>query len=309
MPWVRRWRRQASWLRSFLPLLPLHCPLPGRPRSSGPRRLCRDAATQDGGGGEPPGDSSGHRGPGTISSSASASAAAGHIAGAHRTTPATLLCGILQEDRQKDLPATCNVGGAGQWRRRIPNNCKALACGAVVVIPNADDTGRAGGRPKMSPRTSTPAATRANSWIWSGHRAVLSGGCRAAGRHAPDCPRRAGHAAACAGEVRQEHGHRGGGRGGHLRAALPGDAHDFRRGAVVGEEAVADCQGRGCPNGMRTWNGSTSFGIRAGSRTGVVVAAIWWCGCGRCGSSSTPGRTTSRGIASGMRPALASRRC
>ena len=48
--------------------------LPGCPHASGPRRCCRDAATPDGSGGEPPGDSSGHRGPGTFSSSASAAA-------------------------------------------------------------------------------------------------------------------------------------------------------------------------------------------------------------------------------------------
>ena len=48
------------------------------------------------GGGESPGDASGHWGPGTVSSSASAAAATGHTAGCAPTAPVRLACGIRE---------------------------------------------------------------------------------------------------------------------------------------------------------------------------------------------------------------------
>ena len=45
-----------------------------------------------------------------------------------------------------DLPATCNAGGAGQWRPEHTEQLKAAGVRRVVVVPDADDAGRAHGR-------------------------------------------------------------------------------------------------------------------------------------------------------------------
>ncbi len=41
-----------------------------------------------------------------------------------------------------DLPATCNAGGAGQWRSTHAEQLKVAGVRSVVVVPDADDAGR-----------------------------------------------------------------------------------------------------------------------------------------------------------------------
>ena len=45
-----------------------------------------------------------------------------------------------------DLPATCNAGGAGQWRPVHAEQLKAAGVRRVVVVPDTDDVGRSHGQ-------------------------------------------------------------------------------------------------------------------------------------------------------------------
>ena len=45
-----------------------------------------------------------------------------------------------------DLPATCNAGGAGQWRAAHSEQLKAAGVRRVLVIPDADEAGRTHGQ-------------------------------------------------------------------------------------------------------------------------------------------------------------------
>ncbi len=45
-----------------------------------------------------------------------------------------------------DLPATCNAGGAGQWRSTHAEQLKVAGVRSVVVVPDADDAGRRHGQ-------------------------------------------------------------------------------------------------------------------------------------------------------------------
>ena len=45
-----------------------------------------------------------------------------------------------------DLPATCNAGGAGQWRAAHSEQLKATGVRRAVVIPDADEAGRTHGQ-------------------------------------------------------------------------------------------------------------------------------------------------------------------
>ena len=45
-----------------------------------------------------------------------------------------------------DLPATCNAGGAGRWRTEHTGQLKAAGARRVVIVPDADDTGRTHGQ-------------------------------------------------------------------------------------------------------------------------------------------------------------------
>ncbi len=45
-----------------------------------------------------------------------------------------------------DLPATCNAGGAGQWRAEHTEQLKAAGVRRVVIVPDADETGRTHGQ-------------------------------------------------------------------------------------------------------------------------------------------------------------------
>ena len=45
-----------------------------------------------------------------------------------------------------DLPATCNAAGAGQWRPAHTEQLRAAGVRRIVVVPDADDSGRAHGQ-------------------------------------------------------------------------------------------------------------------------------------------------------------------
>ena len=158
-----------------------------------------------------------------------------------------------------DLPATCNAGGAGQWRPEHTEQLKVAGVRRVTIVPDADDAGRTHGQ--------TVAQACADAGL--GVRiAILPDGAKGRVRFRlwwSQPPRRAGRAE--------------GGRAVRSRSGLAGPAagrgaaERCRRGGHVGRGAAGRCASdRPC----RAGHASAHAREKAGKSTliGAAVAAV-----------------------------------